>query len=259
MQNEYSDVETVSAKSDTFLVNLAIGCVIFSFEDGILRILLIRQKNYDKWMLPAGLIREGEGIEEAAKRVVRIKANVEDSYVHQFHLFGARDRYDFETHKEIFYSLGFDSQHDVNLKHAVCMGFYAFVRANKDKPLGNSKTQECRWFEIKDIPDLYFDHNLMIKRAFISIRQKLGYVPLAFSLLPEKFTMPELRTLYEAFVGRPLDRRNFQRKMISLDFLVRLNEKRKKGAHKSPYLYCFDVEKYQKILSKEEQLVIWSF
>lgn len=92
------------------------------------------------------------------------------------------------------------------------------------------------------------DHRQILDKALETLRQQLNYQPIGYNLLPDKFTMPELQTLYETILGKKLDRRNFQRRMNSYGILRRLKETRKGGAHKAPYLYSFNLRKYQQAL-----------
>ena len=104
------------------------------------------------------------------------------------------------------------------------------------------------WFPINQIPDLIFDHNEIVELAKEKLRYKAALHPLLFELLPAKFTMPQLQKLYETILDKKLDRRNFQRKFLTYGILKRLEEVKKGGAHKAPYLYSFDLRKYHKAL-----------
>lgn len=94
---------------------------------------------------------------------------------------------------------------------------------------------------------MYGDHENIIKKAIETLRRQIGYVPIGYELLPEKFTLPELRTIYEAIVGHEIDRRNFQRKMLSIGLVYKLNESRKGRPCKAPILYSFAKEKYEAV------------
>jgi len=97
---------------------------------------------------------------------------------------------------------------------------------------------------------LAMDHASIVEKALFTLRTHLRYEPLGYNLLPAKFTMPELQSLYETILDQKLDRRNFQRKMLSYGILKRLKEQRKGVAHKAPYLYSFDLRKYHKALEE---------
>jgi hypothetical protein len=109
---------------------------------------------------------------------------------------------------------------------------------------------DCRWWDINKVPPLIYDHKQIIEKALESLRLDLNDHPVGYNLLPEKFTMPELQRLYETILNESLDRRNFQKRMLSLDILERLKERKTGGAHKAPYLYRFDKKKYDKALKQ---------
>jgi len=97
---------------------------------------------------------------------------------------------------------------------------------------------------VNDLPNMMFDHKLMITEALKALRLHIAHYPIGYELLPEKFTLPEIRNLYETILGRSLDDRNFSKRLIAAGILVKLNEKKQIGAHRSPFLYKFDKEKY---------------
>jgi 8-oxo-dGTP diphosphatase len=109
---------------------------------------------------------------------------------------------------------------------------------------------ECKWWDITKVPSLILDHNEILKKALSSVRLHISDYPVGKDLLPQKFTMPELQTLYETILGKALDRRNFQKKILSLGILDRLKERKQGGAHKAPFLYRFDAKKYQQALKQ---------
>jgi hypothetical protein len=95
---------------------------------------------------------------------------------------------------------------------------------------------------------LILDHDHILQTALSTLRLQLNYQPIGYNLLPRKFTMPELQKLYETILDKKLDRRNFQRKILSYDILRQLDEKRTGVAHKAPFLYSFNLKNYQKAL-----------
>ena len=103
---------------------------------------------------------------------------------------------------------------------------------------------DCRWWPVNELPKMMFDHQLIIAEALKALRLHIAHYPIGYELLPEKFTLPEIHNLYETILGRSLDDRNFSKRLISAGILVKLNEKRQIGAHRSPFLYKFDKEKY---------------
>lgn len=259
-QMKIADENNLSELKDILTVNLVVGNVIFSFHEEVLKILLIKRKGTEKWMLPWAFVHLKEGADETAYKVVKEKTKLEDFYISQFHLFGKYDRFDYEKHHDLLTLLGYDPQGSHSfLRYTAFMGYYAFVKYDKVKFDKNSPIEEYKWFNLDEVPELYFEHNEVVETSLVSIKQRIGFLPLGFALLPDKFTMPELRIIYEKFLGVELDRRNFQRKMLSTGLIKKLEEKKKKGAHKSPYLYSFNNERYEAAMENDEQLMAWTF
>lgn len=259
MQNKYSNLEVLVQQTDSYLKNISVECVIFSFFDGSLKVLLSKLKVSDKWMLPGGFVREDEDVDDAAERLVRMRTSLENAYVRQFHLFGKCSRYNRENHRKFLDEWGIeaDDEHWC-MKRFISVGYYALVKVENIELYADPIIEQLEWFDVESVPDLYLDHNDMISKALRSIKLQIGYVPLGYTLLSEKFTMPDLRLLYESFFGCDFDRRNFQRKILSSELIVKLNEKKKKGAHKSPFLYSFDRDKYEEALNRGKMLMSWN-
>ena len=130
----------------------------------------------------------------------------------------------------------------------IMVGYSALVDFTKVTPVPDVISDACDWFGINDVPEMILDHSQIFKEALQNLRRQLNFHPVGFNLLPKKFTMPELQKLYETILDKKLDRRNFQRKILSTGIVTRLNEIRKDVAHKAPYFYKFDIRKYEKAL-----------
>ncbi|AUD06112.1 NUDIX hydrolase [Spirosoma pollinicola] len=114
-----------------------------------------------------------------------------------------------------------------------------------------------RWWTIDQIPPLLFDHNDMIRLALRTLRLQLSYQPVGYNLLPEKFTMNELRGLYETILGRSLDRGNFYKQMMNYELLEQLEKRPTIPSSKAPYLYRFHKERYEQLLQHEDLAIGW--
>ena len=130
----------------------------------------------------------------------------------------------------------------------ISVGFYALVEFSRVVPRPDLLSDACDWYSLEDCGPLILDHERILETALAELRSQLNYQPLGYNLLPRKFTLPELQKLYEAILGRKLDRRNFQRKIFSYGILRALDEKRTGVAHKAPNLYSWDLRKYQQAL-----------
>lgn len=241
-------------KPQEFQPGVSVDCVIFGFHDNQLKILLL-ETYYDKhWRLAGGLVAKKEDVDAAAISMLRARTGLTDIFLRQFHVFGDAKR---TSRSQDILGSSETTPHTVNsaqkewlLQRFVSVGYYALVDYATAQPRAGEFTKSCAWWELSKLPLLIFDHQQMIDSALESLRLRLLYEPIGYNLLPEKFTMPELQKLYEAILGRPLDRRNFQRRILSYGILQALGERRKGGAHKAPGLYSFDVAAYNNALKQ---------
>ncbi|WP_338875279.1 NUDIX domain-containing protein [Spirosoma sp. SC4-14] len=239
-----------------YLSSVSIDCVIFGFHDGQLKVLLLRWKGTNDWCLPGGRIRHEENMDDAAHRSLRERTGLSEIFLQQFHTFGDVERYKNWSKQETLTKLGLPEEASREIVNRdVSVGYYALVEFADATPTPDFFTDECRWWDIDQIPLLLFDHNEMISLALKTLRRQLSYQPIGYKLLPDKFTMPDLQQLYETILGQSLDRRNFQKRMLGYGVLERLDERKTGGAHKAPYLYRFDKEKYEKALADESLFV----
>ena len=235
-----------------YLSSVSIDCAIFGFHDGQLKVLLLRWKGTDDWCLPGGRIFHQENMDEAAHRSLRERTGLSEIFLQQFHTFGDVMRYKNFSRQDTLHKLGLpdDALHELTNRD-VSVGYYALVEFAGATPTPDFFTDECRWWDVDQIPLLLFDHNDMITLALKTLRRQLTYQPIGYNLLPDKFTMPDLQQLYETILGQSLDRRNFQKRMLGYGILERLEERKTGGAHKAPYLYRFNKENYEKALAEE--------
>jgi 8-oxo-dGTP diphosphatase len=224
------------------LPGLSLDCVVFGFHENQLKVLLLRWKDTDAWSLPGGFILKAESIDAAAQRVLRERTGLDELFLQQFHVFGEAVRYDAARNWQ---RMGLSMKPDGTWPdRTVTVGYYALVEYSQVTPSPDALTDECRWWDLPEVPELLFDHNRIVEVALKTLRTQLSWQPVGYSLLPEKFTMPELQRLYETLLGQKLDPRNFYKKMLGLGILERLDERRTGGAYKSPYLYRFRREAY---------------
>jgi len=245
----------LKAYLETTLKEVSIDCVIFGFHAGELKVLLLKWKGTDSWSLPGGRIYLDEAVNDAVIRILQERTGLKEVFLQQFYTFGETDRYKkfdpMVLMKKMEQTFGKDFYDEKYMKRNVSIGYMALVELEQVVATADWYTDECKWWEISAIPDLLFDHNHMIDMALKALRRQVSYQPIGYNLLPEKFTMPELQRLYETILGKQLDRRNFQKLVLSYDILEKLDEKRTGGAFKSPFLYRFDKDKYDKAVENE--------
>jgi len=208
---------------------LAIDCIIFGFDGKHLKGLFIKRQlepQKDKWSLMGGFVKETESVDNAAVRILNELTGLSDVYMEQLACFGDADR---------------DPGGRV-----VSMAYFALIKIDDYAPelMANHK---ARWFELNKIPKLVFDHRQMVNLAKERLQQKVSNHPIGFALLADKFTLPQLQSLYEAIYETPLDKRNFTRKILSLGILNKLKEKEKESSRKGAFYFMFDKAKYKKL------------
>ncbi|MFZ5999184.1 MAG: NUDIX hydrolase [Bacteroidota bacterium] len=208
---------------------VAVDCIIFGFDGEELKALLIK-RGFDpekgRWSLMGGFVGEHESAEAAAARVLLQLTGLDNVYMEQLHSFSNVDR---------------DSAGRV-----ISIAYFALINIqNYSDQL--QRDHEARWFSLKEVPDLIFDHTQMVEKAKLALREKVANHPVGFELLPRKFTLPQLQKLYEAIYDHSLDKRNFSRKILSLGILNKLEEKDKESSRKGAFYFVFDKKKYNQL------------
>ncbi|MFK7818458.1 MAG: NUDIX domain-containing protein [Planctomycetaceae bacterium] len=210
---------------------LTVDCVVFGLDDDDLKLLLI-QRDLEpfagKWAFPGGFVDVGEAIDDAARRELQEETGLSRVFLEQLYTFGAPDR---------------DPR-----EHVVSVAHYALVRLSDHRVQAATDARNAGWFAIDDVPPLAFDHQKILKVAHERLRNKVRYQPIGFELLPPKFPLRSLQHLYEVILERPLDKRNFRKKILSMDVLEELDEIETDVAHRAARLYRFDKRKYNKLV-----------
>jgi 8-oxo-dGTP diphosphatase len=234
---------------DAYLPQLSLDCVVFGFHDNQLKVLLLKLAYDDTWSLPGGHVLREESLEEAASRVLYDRTGLKDLFLRGFGVFSDPERVKNKFPEKTFLQSGFSRKSVEWLSQRfVTVGFYALVDYSRVLASRDMYSENCTWKEIDNAGELMMDHNLILDKALITLRHQLNYEPIGMNLLPEKFTMPELQKLYETILGKKLDRRNFKRKIDSYNIITDTGETKPNCAHKAPFLYQFDIDKYQKAL-----------
>ena len=224
------------------LPHLSVDCVVFGFHDAKLKVLLLKWQNVNVWVLPGGYLGRRESLDAAAERTVRQRTGLRHVHLHQFYAFGGLNRRETSSWRTWLTALSGLGRVRVPpgawpLHRVVSIGYYGLVDFAKVRPAPDGFSDACTWFPITRRPQLAFDHDRIITRALDTLRANLDSATAGATLLPEHFTMPELQRLHEAILGRKLDRRNFQKRMLDQGILERTAQRRTGGAHRAPYLY----------------------
>jgi 8-oxo-dGTP diphosphatase len=209
---------------------LTVDCVVFGLDEEDLKVLLIQrdlEPFLGRWALPGGFVRVTETLDEAARRELAEETGVSRVYLEQLYTFGSVDR---------------DPRERV-----VSVAYYALVRLSDHRVKGATDARDAAWFPVWDAPRLAFDHDEIVQVALLRLKAKVRYQPIGFELLPEKFTLSQLQRLYETVLERTLDKRNFRKKLLSMDLLMELDEVEQDVAHRAARLYRFDRKAYERL------------
>ncbi len=232
--------EFLETAPDIYLPGLSVDTVIFGFHNDKLKVLLSSVGDPPYFGLPGGFVRKDEDLDDAALRILEERTGFENIYLEQFYTSGKKDRSNEKMMKEMIEKvIGKTPEINWFRQRFVSVCYYALIDDTKVKPSAEILFGEFKWFDINRVPKLIFDHNLIIKKALATLQSGLDKKLVGFNLMGETFTMNELQKLYEAVYQEKLVRTNFQRKILSLGVLERLEKHYNGKPHKAPYLYRF--------------------
>jgi 8-oxo-dGTP diphosphatase len=210
---------------------VAVDCIIFGFDSKKLKLLLFKRKvepSKGLWSLIGAFIKDEQSIDDGAKQILFETTGLQDIYLEQLKTYG-------KVHRDI-------------AGRVISIVYYSLISVNEFE-LESVEKYDAHWFDLDEIPALIFDHGEMVQDAIEQLRTKAKHQPIGFNLLPNYFTIPELQILYESIYQRPLDSRNFRKKMLSLDILTKTDKKDKSGSKKGAFLYTFNKEKFDLLIS----------
>lgn len=205
----------------------AVDCIIFGFDGEELKLLLIHrgfEPEKDKWSLMGGFVQNNESLDEAANRVLKQLTGLKGVYMEQLNAFGHPER---------------DA-----VERTLSVAYFALIDIHEyEKQL--SEDYHPEWISLKKIPKLIFDHKEMVTMAKARLRYKAALHPVLFELLPDKFTLPQLLSLYESVYEKQFDKRNFSRKVLSAGLLLKQKDKEKISSKKGAFYFKLDKRKYK--------------
>jgi 8-oxo-dGTP diphosphatase len=213
-------------------LRVTVDIVIFTLREGSLQVLLVKRgvpPFEGQYAIPGGFIRGDESLEEAALRELHEETGVRNVFLEQLYTFG-------------------DPKRDPRGR-VITVAYYALIASDKLSLVAGADAAEAQWFPASSVPPLAFDHKSILDYALERLRNKLEYTTVGFQLLPEKFTLGELQAVYEVILGRPLDKRNFRRKLALLGILKPLREWQRTG-RKPAQLFRFAAARFEKLKDK---------
>ncbi|MCP4312631.1 MAG: NUDIX hydrolase [Bacteroidetes bacterium] len=217
--------------SDQAKFHVAVDSIIFGFDQGELK-LLIHKRRFEpfrgNWSLFGGFLSKDESLTDAANRILFELTGLQNIYMEELQTYG---------------DMGRDPAGRV-----LSVAYFALIPAHRYSE-EFSKKYGATWVGLNELPDLIMDHNSMVESALKRLRRRTASQPIGFELLPAEFSIPQLQSLYEAIYQIPLDKRNFRKKILSMDVLVKMEEKDKSSSRKGAFLYRFDKKKYKKMLN----------
>ncbi len=206
---------------------VSVDCIIFGFESNRLKILLGKRKmdpGRGELSLYGGFVEENESLDEAANRTLKSLTGLDNLYMKQVGAFGAVNRDPGER--------------------VISVAYCALINV-KDYDKTLQEEHELEWFDVEKLPQLYSDHNDMVKNAILLLRRRISTEPLSFNLLPELFTLTQLQHVYEAILGEEIDKRNFRKKIKTIDFIEKTDKIDKLTSKRGAALYCFNRKAYE--------------
>ncbi|CAL2095733.1 NUDIX hydrolase [Tenacibaculum sp. 190524A02b] len=214
-------------------IKVAVDAVVFGYDKKQLSVLLIKrgvQPFKDSWALPGGLVKENESLEEAVQRELEEETGVTIDYLEQLYTFGKPGR---------------DPRNRV-----VSVTYFGLVSPQHFKIAAATDAAEVQWFSINELPELAFDHSIILDKALKRLQSKINYQPIGFELLKKEFPFSDLENLYQTILDRKIDRRNFRKKILSFDILIETDKIHKPSSGRPAKLFKFNSEKYKELEDK---------
>jgi 8-oxo-dGTP diphosphatase len=222
---------TVVELMPEFQFAVSVDCVIFGFDENVLKVLLIKSDLdtfRNKWTLLGDLVRPDEDLDEASYRVLNERTGLDTIYLEQVHTFGAVKRHP--------------------AGRVVTVAYYSLVNVNHTQL--RLQDNELHWHSIPEVSNMAFDHQKILDTCYHRLQKKIQEEPIIFNLLENKFSLRELQNVYEAILGVKLDRRNFRKKLFTTGLLTDVGEMEKDVPHRPGKLYTFNHAQYEKMRKK---------
>lgn len=233
--------------------SLSVDCAVFGFDGTSLKVLLIERQyckpgsRLDPLKLPGAMILENETLPEAAYRVLEEATGLKNVYLKQMEIFSDPKRVSGEELEWI------NLYHGIHSERVVTVGYYALVKLDS-RMMAYTRAKGAQWVDVDSIQHLAMDHKQILTSALSVLCREMLQSPVAFELLPRKFTIRALQNLYSAVLGIEIDNRNFRKKILSSGFLTPTDEKERGVAHKPARYYVFNRSAYRKAVRDKLKL-----
>ncbi|WP_304953182.1 NUDIX domain-containing protein [uncultured Alistipes sp.] len=233
--------------------SLSVDCAVFGFDGRSLKVLLIERRDYnpethlDRMKLPGAMIQENETLPRAASRVLAEATGLREIYLKQMEIFSDPGRVTGEELEWI------NRYHGIRTERVVTVGYYALVKLDR-RMIAYTAEKRAQWVEVESIQHLAMDHKQILSTALGHLCREMLQSPVAFELLPRKFTIRQLQNLYAAVLGIEIDNRNFRKKILGSGFLIPTDEREKGVSHKPARYYTFDKTAYKRALKEKLRL-----
>ncbi|MEP7319168.1 MAG: NUDIX domain-containing protein [Panacibacter sp.] len=233
-------IEFLETAPDIYMAGVSVDTVIFGFYNGKLKALLLRFGNTPYFILPGGYVEKEENLDDAALRILQERTGLKNIYLEQFHTAGNISRSKEEVAIELTQKMiGTIPHSNWFAQRFVSVCYYALVDDTKVNPVTEAFFTEVKWFDVNKLPKVLYDHDAIIAKALKRLQSDLDEKLAGSNLMGETFTMGQLQKLYEAVYQKEFVRTNFQRKILSMNVLERLEKQYNGKSHKAPYLYRF--------------------
>jgi 8-oxo-dGTP diphosphatase len=214
-----------------FQFALSVDCIILGYHESRLKLLVVErgtEPHKGKVALPGDLVYPTEDMDSAASRVLKELTGLENVYMSQSKTYGQVDRHP--------------------IGRVVTVGYYSLVSVDKYEPLASSWADNVFWIDLHNLPELAFDHHLLVDNALADLKERVKLHPIGFELLPNKFTLGEMQKLYEVILDIKFDKANFRKKILGMGVLKDTKEIQTQVNHRPARLYAFDKVGYNNLI-----------
>jgi len=247
-------LEFIREELNSCIPQLSINCVIFRFDGEALQVAVVQQVHADMWTIPGGFVHQTEDIDLAAKRILFEQTQLDNLLLSQFGTFGAAQR-EFAQEISRFSTLGFPEELVKWIsKRFVTIGYYSIVGQEQIGLETGPFFKEVKWINVLESDHLAMDHPQLVSEALLTLRSELQSRPLITNFMPDIFTIPELQKLFEAILGRLVDRGNFRQRILKSKILIKIGQSKEKTGSRPPILYKLDEKKYLDSLIQDVKL-----